>query len=216
MVTAEIKKAKYTYYRCTGCRGKCELPYFREEELGNRLGQILKDIYIPDGVVSQLSKSLLSDGGRETTFKQDQEQRLQRRLASVRNRLDQAYLDKLDGKITEELWSRKSAEWQAEEQQIRMAIHAVGEIEPERTLDAVKILELANKAYFLYVKQPPSEKAKLLNLVLSNCAIDAASVYPRYRKPFEVIFFKSQNEGWRARRDSNSRPSGSKPDALSS
>ena len=39
MVTAEIKKQKYTYYRCTGSRGKCELPYFREEELGNRRDQ---------------------------------------------------------------------------------------------------------------------------------------------------------------------------------
>jgi hypothetical protein len=54
----------------------------------------------------------------------------------------------------------------------------VDEIKPERMLDAVKILALANKAYFLYVKQSPSEKAKLLNLALSNCAIDAASVYP--------------------------------------
>jgi hypothetical protein len=135
---------------------------------------------------------------------------LQQRLASVRNRLDQAYLDKLDSKITKELWSRKSGEWQAEEQQIQMAIRAVGEIKPERMLDAVRILELANKAYFLFVKQSPSEKARLLNLVLSNCAIDAASVYPTYRKPFEVIFSKGKNEGWRARRDSNSRPSGSK------
>jgi site-specific DNA recombinase len=210
MVTAEIKKQKYTYYRCTGSRGKCELPYFREEELGNRLGQILNDIYIPDHVLSQLVESLLFDEGCETSLKQDQEQRLQQRLASVRNRLDQAYLDKLDGKISEDLWIRKNAEWQVEEQQIQMAIRAVGEIKPERMLDAVKILEHANKACFLYVKQSPSEKAKLLNLVLSNCAIDAASVYPTYRKPFEVIFSKGPNEGWRARRDSNSRPSGSK------
>jgi hypothetical protein len=64
---------------------------------------------------------------------------LQQRLASVRNRLDQAYLDKLDGKITEELWRRKSGEWQAEEQQIQMAICAIPEIKPERMLDAVKI-----------------------------------------------------------------------------
>ena len=37
-ITAEIKKARYVYYHCTGHRGKCELPYFREEDLGNRLG----------------------------------------------------------------------------------------------------------------------------------------------------------------------------------
>jgi site-specific DNA recombinase len=33
-VTAEIKKQRYVYYRCTGYRGKCSLPYFREEQLG--------------------------------------------------------------------------------------------------------------------------------------------------------------------------------------
>ena len=36
MVTAEIQKQKYTYYRCTGYRGKCGLPFIREEELGDR------------------------------------------------------------------------------------------------------------------------------------------------------------------------------------
>jgi site-specific DNA recombinase len=209
LVTAEIKKAKYTYYRCTGARGRCELPYFREEELGNRLGQILKNIHIPDDVLSQLSESLLSEKGRETALKQEETQRLQQRLASVRNRLDQAYTDKLDGKITEELWSRKSAEWQTEEQQVRMAIHALAEIKPERMLVAGRILELANKAYSLYVEQSPAEKAKLLNLVLSNCAIDAASIYPTYRKPFDVIFQRVKNEEWCARGDSNSRPFGS-------
>jgi site-specific DNA recombinase len=119
--------------------------------------------------------------------KHHEEQRVQQRLTSVRKRLDQAYLDKLDGKITEELWIRKSAEWQAEEQQIQTAIRALGESKPGRMLGAVKILELANKAYFLYVRQSPSEKAKLLNLVLSNRSIDAISIYPTYRKPFEVI-----------------------------
>ena len=33
MVTAELKKGKYAYYHCTRYRGRCELPYFREEEL---------------------------------------------------------------------------------------------------------------------------------------------------------------------------------------
>ena len=88
--------------------------------------------------------------------------------------------------------SRKSAEWQAEEQQIRLAIQGLEQVRPERLLDAVRILELANKAYSLYVKQPPAEKAKLLKMVLSNCAIDAASIYPTYRKPFDLIFAQGQ------------------------
>jgi len=42
--------------------------------------------------------------------------------------------------------------------------------------------------------------------VLSNCAIDAASVYPSYRKPFDLIFTRAKNEEWRAQRDLNWPP----------
>ena len=52
----------------------------------------------------------------------------------------------------------------------------------------IRILELANKAYFLYLKQPPAEKARLLKIELSNCSVDAVNVYPNYRKPFDLIF----------------------------
>lgn len=63
-VTAEIKKQRYTYYHCTGFKGKCELPYIREEVLGERLGQILQDIYVPDDVVKQLVESLSESQAR--------------------------------------------------------------------------------------------------------------------------------------------------------
>jgi site-specific DNA recombinase len=206
-VTAEIKKERYTYYRCTGFRGKCGLPYFREEELGDRLGQVLKDIHIPDTVLAQLQESLLNDKSREEDIRTQQSARFAQRLAQVRRRMDQAYQDKLDGKISEEFWTRKFAEWQAEETQIRESIQALGTARPERLLDAARILELANKAYFLYVKQNHTERAKLLKMVLSNCEIDAVSLYPAYRKPFDLIFQRNKTEEWRARPDSNRRPS---------
>jgi site-specific DNA recombinase len=208
-VTAEIKKGKYTYYRCTQFRGKCDLPYIREEVLGDRLGKILRDIHIPDAVLVQLQESLLSDKGREEEIREQQGRLLKQCLAQVHRRIDQAYQDKVDGKISEEFWARKSSEWQAEEQQILASIQSQKAARPERLLDAARILELANKAYFLYVKQPPAEKAKLLKMVLSNCGIDAVSIYPTYRKPFDLIFQRAKMEEWRARGDSNSRPSGS-------
>ena len=214
-VTAELKKNRYTYYHCTGFRGKCDLPYFREEELGERLAVTLRNIHIPDDVLLQLEKSLLTNKGREEALRKEQGERFERRLTALRHRLDQAYLDKLDGKITEDFWNRKSAEWMSEEQQVLSALQSLEQPKPERMLDAMRTLELANKAYFLYLKQEPVEKAKLLKMVLSNCAVDAASVYPTYRKPFDLIFQRDKNEGWRARRDSNPRPSASKADALS-
>ncbi len=127
-------------------------------------------------------------------------------MSTIRQRLDQAYLDKLDGKIDAAFWERKSAEWRAEEQQVAMALAGLDQVSPDRLLDAARILELANKAHLLYVSQNSAEKAKLLKMVLSNCAIDDASLYPTYRKPFDLICERVKNEEWRGRRDSNSRP----------
>ena len=76
---------------------------------------------------------------------------------------------------------------------------------PERALDRVRILELANKAHSLYFTRTPQEKAKLLRIVLSNCAVDAVSVYPTYRKPFDMIFERAKTGDWWGWADSNRR-----------
>jgi hypothetical protein len=116
------------------------------------------------------------------------------RVASVRPRVDQAYMDKLDGKISEEFWQRKTAEWQLEEQQIMMAMQALNAANPDRLLTAKRTLELANKACFLYVTQKLAEQAKLLKVVLSNCRYDGVSLYPTYRKPFDLIFARAKSQ----------------------
>ena len=72
-------------------------------------------------------------------------------------------------------------------------------------LDRIRILELANKAHSPYVTQNSQEKAKLLRMVLSNCAVDAVSVYPTYRKPFDMIFERAKTGDWWAWGESNSR-----------
>ena len=43
-VTAERKKGKYTYYRCTGYRGRCGNTYIREESLADLLGGVIQRI----------------------------------------------------------------------------------------------------------------------------------------------------------------------------
>ncbi len=59
---------------------------------------------------------------------------------TVEVRLDQIYLDKLDGKVAEGFWLRKTQEWQLEEQRIMLAMQALAEAKPDRMLDGVRIL----------------------------------------------------------------------------
>jgi site-specific DNA recombinase len=166
----------------------------------------LQDIHIPDDALAQVQKDLSEGQQRDNSTKKEERAKLQHRLTSVRKRIDQAYMDKLDGTITAEFWQRMTAEWQMEEQQILLAMQGLEHASPDTLLTAKRTLELANRAYFLYVSQPPAEQAKLLKMVLSNCKTDGVSLFPSYRKPFDMIFERAKTKDWRGRRDSNSRP----------
>lgn len=108
--------------------------------------------------------------------------RLGSRLTGIRDRIDAAYIDKLDGKISEEFWRRKTDEWTIEEHQATLAIDSLANAEiADRSLDAERVFELAIKAYSLYVSQDSAEKAKLLRLMCSNFSVDGVTVTPTYR-----------------------------------
>jgi hypothetical protein len=50
-----------------------------------------------------------------------------------------------------------------------------------------QLLELAHAAPVLFESQPPAEKRKLLNFVLSNCTWKACELTAKYRQPFDVL-----------------------------
>ena len=70
MVTAERQKGKYVYYRCSHGRGKCALPYMREEELSDRMGELLKDLYVPETIARGIVDSLQSDSAHAEAERQ--------------------------------------------------------------------------------------------------------------------------------------------------
>ena len=164
---------------------------------------------IPEEVARSIDASLQLTQEHMRDRAAQERARLERELAAVRGRMDAAYTDKLDGKIPEDFWQRKQADWQAEEFRIKSAISDLDDDKSgERLLDMRRILELAKDAYCLYLKRIPAEQAELLRSVLLNCSIDAVSLYPTYRKSFDLIFKRAKNEEWSGREDLNLRPPG--------
>ena len=127
---------------------------------------------------------MVTDGKRADEQKRTERQRLNQRLSQIRQRLDQAYLDKLDGKIDESFWDRKSVEWRGEEQQVLMALEGLEQAtNGDKLLDAARIFELANKAYFLYVKQNPREEDELLKKCFRTALSKAQVFHPHTESP---------------------------------
>jgi DNA invertase Pin-like site-specific DNA recombinase len=192
LVTADVQKEKYIYYRCTGSRGKCGLPRLREQDIVNRMGETLKGLHVPEEFAAEVIAALRREG-KDTKANQS---RLRVRLAELRDWMDQAYSDKVAGRIPEHLWERRMKDWQEQEQQIKSKMRLDASVLRDRATDAQRLFSLANRAYSLYLTHDVLEKAKLLKVVLAGCSIDAGSVRPTYRKPFEMIRKRAGLEEW--------------------
>jgi hypothetical protein len=132
-VTAEIKKGKYVYYHCTGYTENATWP-ISGRRLGGPLGEILKNIHIPEDTLRQLQDSLRQDSKEIREGTDIQRTRREQRLSTVRRRIEQAYLDKLEGKISEEFWASRNAEWQEEANGVVQALSALQTANPDRLL----------------------------------------------------------------------------------
>jgi site-specific DNA recombinase len=165
--------------------------------------------------VTQIEEELKGDDVSAREHVARERARLTRARDDVRRRMDSAYTDKLDGKIAEDFWGRKQAEWQAEEMRITTQIQGIKEPNnDERQIDVRRVLELAQNAHSLYLTRNRTEQGEMLKSVLSNCSIDAVSLYPTYRSPFDIIAKRVENEQWSGRADLNCRPLAPQASAL--
>jgi site-specific DNA recombinase len=187
----------------------------REETLSEHLGDLLKNIYVPETVARTVIDSLQTDLARSEAQRKEQAVVLQQRLSTIRTRMDQIYEDKLNGSIDEEFWKRKHAEYREQERQVETSASSLNApVTTKTVLTAQRIFELANKAHSLYVTRNPAERGELLKSVLLNCTTDGVSLSPTYRKPFDLIFQRAKNEEWSGRADLNCRPLAPQASAL--
>ena len=205
-ITAERKKAKYTYYRCTGHHGRCGNTYIREEHLADLLATVVERIRIPGEIADWIADGLRQDQLSLEQNRQESLARLTQRRQSVRSKLDRAYDDYLEGRLSESLWMRKSVEWESELTTFDAELSRTSRPKAAIVATGERILELAKTAHSRYLEEDLAERRRLLDSVLSNCTFDRGSLCPTYTKPFDLLVRANETGNWRGGRDSNPRP----------
>ncbi len=193
-IVAEIKKGKYVYYHCTGHadgnRGNpsnCRRTYVREEILVDKFAVLLDRLTFDDEILEWVREALKASHADERQEHEHALLRCQTEYKRLESRLHAIYLDKLDGRIDNAYYDRLSAQWRVEQTRLLREIERHTEAEETYMDDGVKLLELAQNARRLFMKQAPHEKKRLLNLVLSNCGWRQGEIAPRFRQPFDMI-----------------------------
>jgi site-specific DNA recombinase len=186
-LVGEVKKGRYIYYHCTGYKGKCPEPYTREEVLSGQFAEVLKGLTFDDEILGWLREALRESHGDEKRFHEEAVERLRAGYDRLQNRLDAMYVDKLDGKIDEGFYDRRAGEWRSEQDRLLRAVEEHQAANRTYLDEGVQLLELASRAYDLFVKQEPREQRRLLDFLLSNCTWKDNRLAVTYRQPFDLI-----------------------------
>ncbi len=186
-LVGDVKKGKYTYYHCSGYRGRCPEPYTREEVLEQKFTEILRGISFSPEVLDWVAEVVADGHGHERQEHEDAVARLRREHQRIQDRIDAMYLDKLDGRIDGEFYDRKAAEFRAEQARIMGDIAAHETAMQAYTQEGERLGELAGRAAALFEAKPTAEKRKLLDFVVAGCRWKGGEMEAVYREPFGLL-----------------------------
>ena len=120
--------------------------------------------------------------------------------------LDNLYMDKLEGSITESEYERYYATLRAKLTEISVKLEQLQEADDNYYITTKYILDLTSRAYELFKSSEVEEKRQLIKLILSNLELKDEKLVWQMHKPFDLILEMNDSQIWCARQDSNLRP----------
>src|SRR5207247_6909290 len=119
-------------------------------------------------ILEWLGNDVLSADQTEQAARAQAIKKLQARYEQIQARLETMYLDKLDGRITQEFFDQQSAAWRSEQDGLQRKIQEVQKATPAPIDQAVDMLRLTSRASELFLKQTAAEQRRLLQVVVAK------------------------------------------------
>lgn len=194
LLTGDIKKQRYVYYRCAGTKG-CK-HHYPERTFETHTLALLESLRIDEETSTWLLHELDT---QDTTAKSEEHAaRLKKRLTELDRLAASAYQEKLLGTIDQDFWQERTTAWQHERDELRAELSRNEQVIPhEEFLAAARHpIELLQRAPDLYVTQGPSEKAGLLKTLVSNYTVTDGSLTVTLRSPFDLLAQGGKSKDW--------------------
>lgn len=203
VITFEIKKQKYTYGHCTQFKGKHGAQYVNEDALTTQFESLLKSIQIPEDAAADVLRKVNDNHQQQIKDKQAKVRLIQSEITKYEQRLDRLYDDRVDGKISDLLYERKSAEYALAIENHRAHLATFELSSKERLASIAHLLETANNAHDTFKNTDYLGKRKILRKVLSNSLLEGDQLRWKLKKPYELMAFCNNNSTWQGYVESN-------------
>ncbi len=186
-LVGELKKQKYVYYHCTGHRGKCPEPYTREEAMQDQFAASLRRLVMPPQVLTWLQEAMAGSGLSERAARESEVMRLEEQHRRVEAKVEALYEDRLEGRITTEVYDRKVRELRSQSLELLRRIDEIRAGAPAPAIEAIDLMDLTSRAADLFLVQPVDEKQRFLRLVLKSACWQDGQLSTEFEEPFESL-----------------------------
>jgi len=200
MVGESIRKSgkEYRYYKCSGYnerRKSCQR--IKEAELSSMFEEVVSRITIPPSVVDLIIDSIREMYEEEMEEVRRQRASLRAELERVKTWMQKAYMDKLEGKISEEFWLEQQKTWQARANALRAEMKRLDNIDWFGICeDITEVLRLASKAHEIYSRMDDFERREILTRILSNSYLYREKLDVVWREPFNWFAKCANSKEW--------------------
>jgi site-specific DNA recombinase len=204
-ITPEKHKG-HVYYHCTQYNGKHDAKWLREEEITRQLGSIFKNLKMPQELLKQTVETMRELHQEKIEFHNKHFDDLTSEQKKLTKMMDNLYLDKLQGSITESEYDRFYQTLRDKITDVNIRLDQLQEADDNYYITSKYILDLTSRAYELFKGSEVEEKRQLIKLILSNLELDNEKLVWEAHKPFNLILNMADCQTWCARQDSNLRP----------
>ena len=129
-----------------------------------------------------LESDRTEQAAREQTVKQ-----WRSRYDQIRSRIEVMYDDKLDGRISQELFDQKAADGRSQQEMLLRKIQELQHAAPAPIEEAIDMLRLTSRAAELFLAQPAPEQRHLLQVVMQKAAWQNGTLRAILFEPFEIL-----------------------------
>ncbi len=196
-------KKEITYVRCHHCKAV----HFKEEDLLEQVGPLFESMKPPDDVIEDMKQELKKSFENENEFYTTNIVRINAEIKKNANRMEQMYLDRLDGSITHENYDKLVVRFKRIEADLMEELKSHQSADETFMVTSSYLLELAHRATDLFQNSQPARKRQLLKLVLANCQMEGQNLVFNLKSIFQRFVVANETGKWLPRLDSNQRPS---------
>ncbi len=169
-LTAELKKGKYIYYHCSdyykkGCK---KSSYINQDKIDKIIAELLSRFHFTDEYIKDILEAVKDIHEKKNNYNHETEASINRQIKTIEKRIEGAYLDKVDGVISEDFWRVQNRKWHAEKADLLERLKVINSIDTKFYDNAETLLNLCKNSPEIFKNGTNEQKRLIAKIIGSN------------------------------------------------